>query len=63
MLMCACTNYFKVKDSIAQIERTIATRCNFLKGKYLKNQAFAYTSCEIVVSLRAFLRRFGNFLK
>jgi hypothetical protein len=61
--MCAGTNFFKVKDSIAQIERTIATRGNFLKVKYLKNQAFAYTSCEIVVSLRAFLWRFGNFLK
>jgi hypothetical protein len=48
---------------IAQIERTLAMASDFLKAKYLKNQSFAYTSGEIVVSLRAFPIRFINFPK
>ena len=61
--MCASTKNPKLIDSIAQNERTIATRYNFHKVKYLKNQSFAYTSGEIVVSLRTFLWRLGNLLK
>jgi len=36
---------------------------HFHKVKYLKNQSFAYTSGEIVVSLRTFPRLFGNIQK
>jgi hypothetical protein len=36
---------------------------HFHKAKYLKNQSFAYTIGEIVVSLRTFPRRFRNILK
>jgi hypothetical protein len=36
---------------------------DFHKAKYLKNQSFAYTSGEIVVSLRAFPMRVRFFLK
>jgi hypothetical protein len=49
--------------NLSQIERTLATASHFHKVKYLKNQSFAYTIGEIVVSLRTFPRRFGNIQK
>jgi len=48
---------------IAQIERTLAMASKFHKVKYLKNQSFAYTSGEIVVSLLAFPMRLKYFPK
>ena len=48
---------------LPQNGRTLATVSHFHKVKYLKNQSFAYTIGEIVVSLRTFPRRFGNIQK
>jgi hypothetical protein len=49
--------------NLPQNGRTLATASHFHKAKYLKNQSFAYTIGEIVVSLRTFPRRFRNILK
>jgi hypothetical protein len=49
--------------NIPQNERTLATASQFHKVKYLKNQSFAYTIGEIVVSLRTFPWCCGNIQK
>jgi hypothetical protein len=45
------------RAKLPQNERTLATASHFHKAKYLKNQPFAYTSGDCVVSLRTFPSR------
>jgi hypothetical protein len=41
--------------NLPQNGRTLATASDFHKVKYLKNQSFAYTIGEFVITLRTFL--------